>query len=219
MVDSIDDELYHTDLVVEAANQKAAKEIVPRVVSRGVDVMVMSVGSFVDEEYRRMIYDAANEHEVKIFIPSGALCGVDGLRNASIGGLDSVELVTTMGTRSFGDVEYMSQKGFDVSAIKEKTTVFSGTAGEAVKAFPRNVNVAATVALVGLGFEKTKVTIILDPEAESNTHEIRYSGFFGSADAITYNVPEPDNPKTSELAGLSATAALRRICRNEWTGI
>lgn len=101
VVDSWEEELYHTDLVVEAANQKAAKEIVPRVVARGVDVMVMSVGSFVDDEYRRLVYDSANEHEVKVFVPSGALCGVDGLRNASIGGLDSAELITVMGPKSF----------------------------------------------------------------------------------------------------------------------
>lgn len=218
-MDSWEEELYHTDLIVEAADQIAAAEIVPKAVARGVDVMVMSVGALVDDEYRNLVYSAANEHRVKIFIPSGALCGVDGLRNAAIGGLDSAELITTMGPKSFEDVEYMSQKGYDIGSIKEKTTVFSGPAREAVKLFPRNVNVAATVSLAGLGFDKTKVTIILDPKATSNSHEIRYSGFFGTASATTYNVPEPNDPKTSELAGLSATAALRRICRNEWTGI
>lgn len=113
----------------------------------------------------------------------------------------------------------MAEHGYDVSKITERTTVFSGPAREAVKLFPKNVNAAATVSLAGIGFDKTRVTIILDPDVSSNTHEIRYSGFFGSASATTYNVPEPDNPKVSELAGLSATAALRRICRNEWTGI
>lgn len=108
VVESWEDELYHTDLVVEAAHQVAAAEIIPKVVSRGVDVMVMSVGAFVDDEYRELIYNVANEHRVKIFIPSGALCGVDGLRNASIGGLDSAELITTMGPKSLEDVEYMT---------------------------------------------------------------------------------------------------------------
>lgn len=72
--------------------------------------------------------------------------------------------------------------------------MFSGPAREAVKLFPRNINAAATVSLAGIGFDKTKVTIILDPEATSNTHEIKYSGFFGTASATTYNVPEPNDP-------------------------
>ncbi len=219
VVESVEDELYHADLVIEAANQETAKEVVPKVVSRGVDVMVMSVGSFVDDDYRRMVFQSAVEHEAKIFIPSGALCGVDGLRGASMEKLEAVELITTKGPKSLAGVKYLQDKGIDTMAIKEKTVVFSGSARDAVKFFPRNVNVAATVSLVGVGFDDTKVTIVLDPDATSNSHELRYKGVFGEAVAHTYNVPEPNNPKTSELAGLSATAALRRICRNEWFGI
>lgn len=219
VVDSVEDELYHTDLVVEAASQETAKEVVPKVVSRGVDMMVMSVGSFVDDDYRRMVFQSAVEHEAKIFIPSGALCGVDGLRGASMEELESVELITTKGPKSLEGVKYLQEKGIDPFAVKEKTVVYSGPARDAVKLFPKNVNVAATVSLVGVGFDRTKVTVVLDPAAESNSHELRYKGVFGEAVAHTYNVPEPGNPKTSELAGLSATSALRRICRNEWFGI
>ena len=219
VVDSVEDELYHTDLVVEAATQATAKEVVPKVVSRGVDMMVMSVGSFVDDDYRRMVFQSAVEHEAKIFIPSGALCGVDGLRGASMEELESVELITTKGPKSLAGVQYLIDKGIDTEKVTEKTVIYSGPAREAVKLFPKNVNVAATVSLVGVGFDKTRVTLILDPEAKNNSHELRYKGVFGEASAHTYNVPEPDNPRTSELAGLSATAALRRIVRNEWFGI
>ena len=78
---------------------------------------------------------------------------------------------------------------------------------------------AATVSLLGLGFDRTKVTIVLDPAATSNSHELRFEGKFGKAVAHTFNVPEADNPKTSHLAALAAISALKRICRNEWIGV
>ncbi len=219
VVDSVEDELYHCDLVIEASSQAAAREIAPKVVARGVDIMIMSVGSLVDDDYRAALFQSAKEHEAKIFIPSGALCGIDGLRSASCDEVDSVELITTKGPRSLAGVQYLIDRGIDVNAIKEKTEVYSGPAREAVKIFPKNINVAATVSLLGLGFDRTKVIIVLDPEATSNSHELRFEGKFGRAVAHTYNVPESDNPKTSHLAALAAISALKRICRNEWIGV
>lgn len=219
VVDSVEDELYHCDLVIEASSQAAARDVAPRVVSRGVDMMIMSVGSLVDDDYRNMLFKTAKEHESKIFIPTGALCGVDGLRSASIDEIDSVVLTTTKGPKSLSGVQYLIDQGIDVDAIKEKTVIFSGTAREAVKIFPKNINVAATVSLLGIGFDKTKVEIVLDPEATNNSHELNVSGAFGKFVSHTYNMPEPENPKTSYLAVLSAISALKRICRNEWFGI
>lgn len=219
VVDSVEDELYHCDLVIESSGQSSAKDIMPRVVSRGVDIMITSVGSLVDDDFRKMVFDKARAAEAKIFIPAGALCGLDGLRSASCDEIDSVELITTKGPKALAEVDYLVNKGIDVYSLKEKTTVYSGPAREAVKIFPKNVNVAATVALLGIGFDRTKVTIVLDPETKSNSHELRVSGKFGSFDAHTLNIPETDNPRNSHLATLSAIAALKRICRNEWFGI
>lgn len=219
VVDSVEDELYHCDLVIEASTQAAAKEVAPKVVARGVDIMIMSVGSLVDDDYRGALFQSAKEHEAKIFIPTGALCGVDGLRSASCDEIDSVELITTKGPKSLADVQYLIDRGVDVSSLKEKTVVYSGPAREAVKIFPKNINVAATVALLGIGFDRTKVTIVLDPEATSNSHELRFEGRFGKAVSHTFNVPEMDNPKTSHLAALAAISALKRVCRNEWVGV
>jgi len=219
VVDSVEDELYHCDLVIEAATQSAAKEILSKVVSRGVDIMVMSVGSLVDDDFRKTVFDKAVVSEAKIFLPTGGLCGLDALRAAVQGEVSSVELITTKGPHALSGVQYLTDKGIDVDAIKEKTTVFSGTAREAVKIFPRNVNVAATVALMGIGFDRTKVTIVLDPAETGNSYDLQAAGVFGHFDAHTYNVPEPENAKNSHLAVLSAVAALKRICRNEWFGI
>ena len=219
VINSVEEELYHTDLVIEAATQDAAKELLPKVVARGVDVMIMSVGSLVDDEFRNMVFDKAKVSESKIYIPTGALCGTDGLRSASVDELDEVELITMKGPKSLAGVQFMIDKGIDVDKITEVTTIYTGYAREAVKLFPKNINVAATVSLLGIGFDKTKVTVVVDPDIKSNSHELRIKGRFGEMTCHTYNYPEPDNPKTSHLATLSAISALKRIVRNEWCGI
>jgi aspartate dehydrogenase len=219
VIDSVEEELYHCDLVIEAASQEAARQILPAVVSRGVDMMIMSVGALVEDEFRNSILEKAKTYESRVFIPSGAVCGTDGLRAASLESLDRVELVTTKGPKSLEDVPYLIEHGIIVEDLKEVTTVYSGPAREAVALFPRNVNVAATVSLLGVGFDRTLVTIVVDPEAHSNSHELRVTGAFGEMTCHTYNVPAPDNPKTSHLAALSAISALKRIIRNEWVGI
>ena len=219
VINSVEEELYHTDLVIEAASHAAAKEILPKVVSRGVDIMIMSVGSLVDDDFRNMVFEKAKISEAKVYIPTGALCGTDGLRSASVDEMDEVELITMKGPKSLLDVEYIEKKGIDVEKITERTVIYSGFAREAVKLFPRNVNVAATVSLLGIGFDKTKVTVVVDPDIKSNSHELRIKGKFGEMNCHTYNYPEPDNPKTSHLATLSAISALKRIVRNEWFGI
>lgn len=219
VIDSVEDELYHCDLVIEAATQDAAKQFLPMVVARGVDMMIMSVGSLVDDDFRKMVFDRAKVSGAKIYIPTGALCGTDGLRCASVDEIESVELITTKGPKSLGDVKYLMDKGIDVDKIKDRTVIYTGPAREAVRIFPKNVNVAATVSLLGIGFDDTRVTVVLDPQIKSNSHDLKVKGKFGEMECHTYNVPEPDNPKTSHLASLSAISALKRIVRNEWFGI
>ncbi len=219
VVEDVEEDLYHCDLVIEAASQDAAKDIAPRVVSRGVDIMIMSVGAFVDDEFRESVKEKANQAEAKVYVPSGAICGTDGLRSASVGRLDEVELITTKGPKSLEGVPYIVEHGIDVDKVKEPTVVFTGTARDAVRLFPRNVNVAATVSLLGLGFDKTRVKIVLDPASKSNSHELRIKGEFGEMTCHTYNVPSPDNPSTSYLASLSAISAMDRAVSNTWIGI
>ncbi|MBO4348291.1 MAG: aspartate dehydrogenase, partial [Candidatus Methanomethylophilaceae archaeon] len=84
VVEDVEEELYHCDLVIESATQAAAKQILPKVVSRGVDIMVTSVGALVDDEFREMVMQKASEFEAKVYIPSGAVCGTDGLRSSSV---------------------------------------------------------------------------------------------------------------------------------------
>ncbi|MCL2607783.1 MAG: aspartate dehydrogenase [Methanomassiliicoccaceae archaeon] len=218
-VRSIESELYHCDLVIEAANQAAAKEYIPKVVGRGVDIMIMSVGALVDDDYRNSVYETARNAGARILVPSGAVCGTDGLSSAVIGRIEEVELITTKNPEGLSQVKYLDERGIDISRISEPTVIYKGTAREAVQIFPKNVNVAAAVSIMGVGFDRTKVTIIADPETHSNSHQLTVKGEFGEMVSTTRNVPSPLNPSSSHLAALSAISALKRIIRNEWVGI
>lgn len=219
IIENIDEELYHCDLVIECATQQAAKDIIPKVVARGVDIMVMSVGALVDDDFRQSIIDKAAQCEAKVYIPSGAICGTDGLSSSTVGNLTEVELNTIMPPLNFVDNEHVKKIGVDIDALKERTELFSGTAREAVQLFPRLVNVAAIVSIMGIGFDKTKVTISVDPHIKVNSHELRIKGDFGEMTTRTCNVPLEVNPRTSSLYVYSAISALQRIVKNQWIGI
>jgi aspartate dehydrogenase len=106
---------------------------------------------------------------------------------------------------------YIVENRIDLENLKEPTPVFFGPASEAVSGFPANVNVAAALSLAGVGSEKTMVRIIADPGGDKNIHEIEVEGEFGNLLARTENMPAPFNPKTSQLAALSAISLLQRI--------
>ncbi|MDR0198372.1 MAG: DUF108 domain-containing protein, partial [Methanomassiliicoccaceae archaeon] len=127
--------------------------------------------------------------------------------------------ITTKNPNSLIGVPYLKEQGIDVGNVKKPTVIYEGPAREAVKLFPKNVNVAAAVSIMGIGFDNTKVKIILDPDTRSNSHELIVKGEFGEMVSRTSNVPSPINPSTSHLAALSAISALKRIIRNDWVGI
>ncbi len=211
--------LSEVDLVVEAASQEAAKEYVPFILENGVDVMVMSVGAFADDPFKNLCFLLARTHRSKLYVPSGAICGTDGLRSASAASISEVHLVTRKGPKGLRGAPGLKMRGIDVDSLIVPTIVFDGDARDAAKQFPKNLNVAATVSLLGVGFEKTKVTIICDPTAERNSHTLTVKGDFGELKCETQNVPSPITPSTSYLAALSAIAAIKRILGNVWIGV
>jgi len=214
IVEAIDE----VDLVIETASQEAARKFTPLCLERGRDIMVMSVGAFYDDRFREECFRLASKNRARLYIPSGAVCGTDGLRSAH-GRIDEVQLITTKGPNSFQDVPYLREKGIEVKALKAPLVLYEGSAREAVRLFPRNVNVAATVSLMGIGFERTKVILICDPRAEVNSHQLIAKGAFGELRAEIQNVPSPENPATSYLAALSAVSALKSIATNVWVGV
>ena len=206
----LDDLLDLSDLVVEAASQSAVPVIARATLSKGKSIMIMSVGALVDAGFYESIKSLAKEHSAKIYIPSGAISGLDGLKSASIGTIRRVILTTTKNPASLEGAPYIAQKNIDLKALKGPTQIFEGTAAEAVKAFPANVNVAATLCLAARGGD-VRVKVVADPDIHVNRHEITVEGGFGQISTRVENVPSPKNPRTSYLAALSAIATLRSI--------
>jgi aspartate dehydrogenase len=193
-------------LVVECANQKVVQMCASSFLSRGIDLLIMSVGALVQGSIYSDLEAKASKNGCRIYIPSGAIGGIDALKAARLSGLEDVTLTTRKPPRSLGRIE-----GVDLDHLIEPLVVYEGKATEAVAKFPQNVNVAATVSLAGVGPEKTRVRVIADPAIDRNIHEIQARGAFGSFSIRLSNNPSPDNPKTSLLACLSVLSLLKSI--------
>jgi len=197
------------DLVIEAASARCSLEIARRCLSSGRDVVVMSVGGIVDN-YNSLV-KLAGRNNARLYIPSGAISGIDALKASGLGKISGVTITTIKPPKSFKSVPYIAEKKIDLAAIKKDTVLFSGTAGQAMKFFPQNINVAGILSLAGIGPKATKVRIVASPAAVRNTHEIVIESSAGKIITRTENVIHPDNPKTSYLAVLSAGALIRQI--------
>jgi aspartate dehydrogenase len=196
------------DVVIEAASQQAVREYAERVLESGKDFMVMSVGAFVDEDLLTKLRKIAKEKKRRIYIPSGAVVGIDAMKAVSAR-IEEVILITRKHPNSLRGAPFFEKNQMDIDEIESPTLLFEGSAREAVKLFPQNVNIAAVISIAGIGFSKTKVRIIADPAIDKNIHEIRIRGEFGEIVTIAKNVKCPENPKTSYLAALSAVRTLR----------
>ncbi|UCE37952.1 MAG: aspartate dehydrogenase [Thermoplasmata archaeon] len=208
-----------SDFIIEAASQEAVSLFCKKILEKGKDLMIMSVGALVDDDLREDLKTTAKKHDCKIFLPTGALSGVDGLASAAVFGIEEVILTTRKPPSAFSDVEFIKKEGIDLENLSSPKILFEGTAKEAVKLFPKNVNVAATVSLAGMGFERTKVKIIADPSTEQNHHQITVKGEFGSMNSEVDNLPFERNPKTSKIAAASAIAAMKKIVSTYWVGV
>ena len=202
------------DIVVEAASQDAVKDAGLSVLQNKKDLMIMSVGALLDESIYDILSDACKDFKKTIYLPSGAIAGLDGIKSIK-SELDSLSIITTKHPRSLKNAKFFEISDIDLDSINSKTTIFQGTAKEAVDLFPANINVAALLSLCGIGSEKTFVTIVADPETDKNTHHIEASGKFGKMTFTIENFPDPNNPKTSRLAILSAIETLRKYCSDE----
>ncbi len=198
-----------TELVVEAASKAAAPAIIREALEHSRDVMVMSVGGLL--ECAAALVASAQQQGKRLYVPSGAIAGLDAIKGAMVGRVSKVTLTTRKPPRALEGAPYVVQQGIDLKAVKGPRVIFSGPAREAVPAFPANVNVAAALSLAGIGADRTEVRIVADPTSDKNVHEIEAEGDFGKLFVRMENVPSPHNPKTSYMAALSAIALLRRI--------
>jgi len=173
-------------VIVEAASQQALKEYANKILAEGIELIVMSVGALLD----------LNVRSRKIHVPSGAIGGLDAISSAALAGIDEVVLTSRKNPRSL-----------DMKNRKEKL-VYEGTAEEAARLFPKEMNVAAVLALT-VQPKKVNVKLISDPEVDRNVHEVRIKWKHGEMLLKFANDTHPENPKTSALAAWSAINLLK----------
>ena len=205
---------YPIDIVVEAASQEAVKDVALSVLQNKRDLMIMSVGALLDESIYDILSDACKDFKKTIYLPSGAIAGLDGIKSIKEE-IESLSITTTKHPHSLKGAKFFENSEINLDSINSKTKIFQGTAKQAVSLFPANINVAALLSLCGIGSEKTQVTIVADPATNKNTHHIVASGNFGKMTFTIENFPDPNNPKTSRLAILSAIETLRQYCSDE----
>ena len=201
------------DIIVEAASQEAVRKFGKQIIEANKDLLVMSVGALANTIFLTELLDLAHirKGRSRIYVPTGAIAGIDAIRSVRHL-LDSITLTTTKSPKALAGAPFFATSEVNLDTITKITEIYEGSAAEAVKLFPANVNVAAVLSLAGLGADKTKVRVIVDPHATTNQHEIVATGRFGDMKMTVNNVTTPGNPKTSFLAVLSAIECLRSVC-------
>ncbi len=193
------DELINEDIdiVVEAASIYIVKELCEKALKNGKDVIIMSVGALADKDLYIYLYNLAKKYKNKIYIPSGAIGGLDIIKSLKFGKIKKIVIKTIKNPKSFG------------LNIKERKILFEGSVFEAIKKFPANVNVSVTLSIAAK--TPAKVYVIADPNIDKNRHEIEIEGDIANIKLVVENVPFEDNPRTSKLAAYSLLRLIKDL--------
>jgi aspartate dehydrogenase len=197
------------DLVLECAGHAALAQHGAAALERGWPLAVVSVGALSDQPLYERLQRAASAGNASLKILSGAVAGMDGLAAAREAGLDEVVYVSRKSPQSWRGSP--AETLIDLDSVTEPTVFFEGSAGEAARLFPANANVAATIAIKGIGMDATRVQLMVDPHTKRNTHRIHARGAFGEMSIELAGHPLVSNPKTSILAALSAVHVCRQL--------
>ena len=166
--------------------------------------MPVSVGAFADYQFFKHVRELAKNHGCRVLIPSGAVAGLDAISAACLAEIEEVSHTTRKNPRSFTLAQLRGIKP------REPTVVYDGPAQAGIKLFPDNVNVAAAVALAGVGMERTRLCVIADPTVDRNTHDVQVRGYFGTLRVVIENIPT-GNPKTGRIVSLSIVKTLQKL--------
>ncbi|MGL4669506.1 MAG: aspartate dehydrogenase [Methanobacteriaceae archaeon] len=197
---NIEEMFDDVDLILEAAAPSAIAKFGIEILENNKNLIIMSVGALMDFEFKEKLIEAASKHGSKIYVPSGAIVGLDGIKAASIGNIKKASLITRKPPKSLGRTSDCEE------------VLFEGKASEAVKKFPLNINVAAALSIAC--DMDVDVKIIVDPNVDRNVHDVVVEGDFGEFKTTTKNLRCSLNPKTSVLAAYSAIKLLKGLNEN-----
>ena len=206
---SLDKLIGLSDLVVESAKAQVSFDIALKALKRKKQVLVMSIGGVLGREKR--LFSLAEKNKARIFFPSGAICGLDGIRALSLSKIRNITLTTIKPPGALKGVDYLKRRNVCLDGLTEDKVVFEGGAKEAVLAFPQNINVVAVLSLAAAGQVEPKVRIVVSPHQTKNIHKIEVESDAARLEIKCVNIPSPDNPRTSYLAILSALAVIAGI--------
>ena len=199
------------DVAVECAGHGALRAHGAEILGRGMPLAVVSVGAFSDDSLARDLRQAAISGATRIDILSGAIGAVDALGAAREGGLDRVAYTGRKPPAGWRGTP--AEQACDLATLTGPVAFFRGTAREAARLYPKNANVAATLALAGLGLDGTEVGLVADPTVHRNTHNVEAEGAFGRLELTIEGKPLPDNPRSSALTAMSVVRYLRNLSR------
>jgi aspartate dehydrogenase len=195
------------DLVVEAAGGAVVPGLAEEVFAAGKDLMVISAGALLDHPE---IMEKSRRTGCRLYVPSGAIAGLDGIKSASVGEIQQVIMTTRKPPNGLEGAPHLVQQGISLAGLTEEKEVFFGSAREACQGFPANVNVSAAVSLAGIGPDRTQIRILAVPGLPRNCHDIEIEGDFGRLHIHIENVPS-ENPKTGKLTVLSILRSLQDV--------
>ena len=196
------------DVVVECAPAALLREIALPALERGRRLVVLSCGALLDNPD---LVELARQGGGCIHVPTGALLGLDAVAAAAEGGVSSVTMITRKPPQGLAGAPYLVENGIEISGLNAAKRVFAGTAREAARGFPANVNVAAALALAGIGPDRTTVEIWADPGVSRNTHRIEVEAEAARFSMQIEGVPSLENPRTGRLTPLSVVVLLRKL--------
>ena len=194
------------DMVIECAPARLVRSIVAPFVSRGKTAVVLSAGALLENED---LIALAKQNGGQIAVPTGALIGLDAMTAAAEGNILSVRMVTRKPPNGLLGAPYLIENDIQVEGLTEPLRVFEGTAREAAKGFPANINVAVALSLAGFGPDRTRLEIWADPTVTRNVHRVEVDSDSARFSMSIENVPS-ENPKTGRITALSVIAYLRK---------
>ncbi len=197
-----------SDLIIECLPANIVPKLAALTFSANKDIIFISSAALLI--YPEII-ENLNNASSKAYLPSGALCGLDGVRAMKEMGINSAKIASTKPPMGFAGAPFIVETNLDLNAITETTLIFEGNAFDAARGFPANVNVAATLSLAGIGAQDTRVEIWADPLAKGNAHEITVQSDYSTMTSRIENLPDPANPKSSVLAAQSIVATLKSM--------
>jgi aspartate dehydrogenase len=197
------------DVVVECAGHQAVRDHAVSALEEGAHLMVTSVGAFVDDTLFARVMAAAQAHGTRLFIPSAGMGALDILTAAAQGGLEEVTMTVTKDAVSWLGTE--AERLHNLRTLTAPVVLYDGPVREGARRYPQNVNIAAAVALAGLGLDRTRLRIVADPADIPHIVELHARGVFGSFTFREEVVPSADNRKTGRLVAMAVIKALRQL--------